>query len=178
MKRAVVLSFIQPKRHKNKMTHYQQEIIAFLGNSLLKIPTLFKSGTWIPADLSVTRMAAFSFPLPASGWKEGRSEREKRERAMTHSHYPLKWKSWKRVLRTQKNTHSLTHTHTHTKHARRGSPGAHLECHHVWCALSSSQSWCVEPQILSQREKVCFNLCPPNSEWEMTPSHRPNGATL
>lgn len=90
-------------------------------------------------------MAAFSFPLPASGWKEGSSER-KREPWLIHI---ILWSgNPENVSYSHKNTHS---------HTRRGSPGAHLECHHVWCALSGSQSSSVEPQILSKKEKVCIN---------------------
>ena len=131
----------------------------------------FSAAPFIPTDLSVTGMAAFSSPLPATGWKEGRSERE-RERAVTHSHYPLKWKSWKCVVLTQ-----TTHTHTHT-HERRGSPGAHLECHHVWCALSSSQSESVEPQIFSQRRRTFVLTRVPNCTSSCGGGQTPNGDTL
>lgn len=65
---------------------------------------------------------------------------------------------------THTHTHGYTHTHAHKQRAQ-GSPGAHLECQHVWCALNSSDS--VPVLKFSLKEEGCV-FSTPVSTWSFT----------
>lgn len=129
------------------MTHYSYAIMACLGDSL----DYFSVAPFIPTDLSVTGMAAFSFPAACLWMKRGKEREKKRE---GRDSFTLSSEvEILKMCRTHTRSHRQ-HTHTHTTRAQ-GEPRSPFgvpPC--VMCFEQQPVRVCGASNILSKGERV------------------------